>query len=89
MVDLLRLSRRAREREGVAIIERRDPSTLVEDMILVTGEVDRTTGCERGMPAPHQRWTGEERVHDPQVVDDQALVVHLSLIHISEPTRPY
>ncbi|MEU6132272.1 MBL fold metallo-hydrolase [Saccharopolyspora sp. NPDC047091] len=77
LVDLPRLSRRALEREGVAIVERRDPSLLVEGMILVTGEVDRTTEYERGMPAAHQRWTGEAWTHDPQVVDDQALVVHL------------
>ncbi|MGW1680652.1 MBL fold metallo-hydrolase [Saccharopolyspora sp. NPDC002376] len=77
VVDLPRLSRRALQREGVGIVERRRPSLLVEDMILVTGEVDRTTEYERGMPAPHQRWTGTGWDHDPLVVDDQALVVHL------------
>lgn len=76
-IDLPQLSRRALRREGVGIIERRQPSLLVEDMILVTGEVDRTTDYERGMPAPHQRWTGTGWAHDPLVVDDQALVMNL------------
>lgn len=77
VVEMPKLSRKALNREGVEIIERREPSLLVEDMILVTGEVDRTTEYELGMPPPHQRWTGSEWVHDPLVADDQALIVHL------------
>jgi 7,8-dihydropterin-6-yl-methyl-4-(beta-D-ribofuranosyl)aminobenzene 5'-phosphate synthase len=29
------------------------------------------------MPAAHEAWTGSEWRHDPDVVDDQALVVHV------------
>jgi 7,8-dihydropterin-6-yl-methyl-4-(beta-D-ribofuranosyl)aminobenzene 5'-phosphate synthase len=39
--------------------------------------VDRTTEFERGMPPPHQAWTGTAWAHDPAVRDDQALVVHV------------
>ncbi len=75
--ELPTLSKRAIEGEGFSVIERREPSLLVDGCVLITGEVDRTTDFERGMPAAHQSWTGTEWRHDPLVLDDQALVVHL------------
>jgi 7,8-dihydropterin-6-yl-methyl-4-(beta-D-ribofuranosyl)aminobenzene 5'-phosphate synthase len=75
--DLPTLSKRALEGEGFAVIERREPSLLVDGCVLITGEVDRTTEFERGMPPPHQAWTGSGWEHDPLVQDDQALVVHV------------
>jgi 7,8-dihydropterin-6-yl-methyl-4-(beta-D-ribofuranosyl)aminobenzene 5'-phosphate synthase len=69
------LSRRALEAEGFALVERRQPSLLVDDCVLITGEVDRTTEFERGIPAAHEAWSGSAWHHDPDVVDDQALVV--------------
>ena len=57
--DLLpTLSPRALTGEGFALVERRVPSLLVDDCVLITGEVDRTTEFEHGMPPPHQAWTG-------------------------------
>jgi 7,8-dihydropterin-6-yl-methyl-4-(beta-D-ribofuranosyl)aminobenzene 5'-phosphate synthase len=76
-VELPTLSRRALEAEGFAVVERREPSLLVDGCVLVTGEIDRTTDVERGMPPPHQAWDGSGWRHDPLVLDDQALVVHL------------
>jgi 7,8-dihydropterin-6-yl-methyl-4-(beta-D-ribofuranosyl)aminobenzene 5'-phosphate synthase len=76
-LDMPTLSRRALEGEGFALVERRQPSLLVDDCVLITGEIDRTTEFERGMPAAHEAWTGSEWRHDPDVVDDQALVVHV------------
>ena len=75
--ELPTLSARAIRGEGFEVVERRVPSLLADGCVLITGEVDRTTGFERGMPPAHQAWTGEEWRHDPTVVDDQALVVHL------------
>ena len=75
--ELPTLSRRALEGEGFAVIERRQPSLLVDGSVLITGEVDRTTEFEHGMPPSHQAWTGSAWEHDPLVIDDQALVVHL------------
>jgi 7,8-dihydropterin-6-yl-methyl-4-(beta-D-ribofuranosyl)aminobenzene 5'-phosphate synthase len=75
--ELPTLSRRALESEGFSFVERRVPSLLVDDSVLITGEVDRTTEFERGMPAAHQAWTGEAWEPDPWVLDDQALVVHV------------
>jgi 7,8-dihydropterin-6-yl-methyl-4-(beta-D-ribofuranosyl)aminobenzene 5'-phosphate synthase len=76
-LEMPTLSRRALEAEGFAVVERRQPSLLVDDCVLITGEVDRTTEFERGMPAAHEAWTGSGWRHDPDVVDDQALVVHV------------
>jgi 7,8-dihydropterin-6-yl-methyl-4-(beta-D-ribofuranosyl)aminobenzene 5'-phosphate synthase len=75
--ELPTLSRRALEGEGFEVIERRDPSLLVDGSVLITGEVDRTTEFEHGMPPPHQAWTGSAWAHDPLVIDDQALVVNV------------
>lgn len=76
-VGMPTLSRHALEAEGFAVIERRVPSLLLDDCVLITGEIDRTTEFERGMPPSHQAWDGAEWRHDPLVLDDQALVVHV------------
>ncbi len=71
------LSPGALEREGFQVIERRQPSLLAGGSILITGEVDRTTEFERGMPPPHQAWDGTRWRHDAAVIDDQALVINV------------
>lgn len=71
------LSPGALAREGFQLIERRQPSVLVDGSILITGEVERTTRFERGMPPAHQAWDGRDWHHDAEVIDDQALVVHV------------
>ncbi|WP_067804137.1 MBL fold metallo-hydrolase [Actinomadura formosensis] len=75
--ELPTLSRRALGGEGFEVIERRVPSLLLDGGVLITGEIDRTTEFEHGMPPPHQAWTGSGWVHDPLVLDDQALVVNV------------
>lgn len=75
--ELPTLSRSALAAEGYEVIERRVPSLLLDKTVLLTGEVDRTTEFERGMPPAHEAWTGTDWAHDPTVIDDQALVVHV------------
>ena len=76
--DLLpTLSTQALQAEGFVLVERRRPSLLVDGCVLITGEVDRTTEFELGMPSAHQAWDGARWHHDAQVVDDQALVVNV------------
>ena len=75
-LEMPTLSRGALEREGFEVIERRQPSLLAGGA-LITGEVDRVTEFERGMPPPHQAWDGHGWRHDPAVIDDQALVVNV------------
>ena len=71
------LSRRVLQEEGFEVVERRFPSLVAEAGILITGEVDRTTEFEHGMPPAHQHWVGTGWEPDPLVLDDQALVVNV------------
>ncbi|MFD5661362.1 MBL fold metallo-hydrolase [Streptomyces hirsutus] len=75
-LEMPTLSRGALEREGFEVIERRQPSLLAGG-ILITGEVDRVTEFEHGMPQSHQAWDGNGWRHDPAVIDDQALVINV------------
>lgn len=74
------LSPRALAAEGFDLVERREPSLLVDGCVLLTGEVDRTTDFEHGMPPAHQAWSDGQPggwAHDPLIIDDQALLVHV------------
>ena len=70
-------SRRALEEAGFSIIEQRQPSFLYDRSVLITGEVDRVSGFERGFPG-HQAWRGASWEPDPLILDDQALIVHVA-----------
>lgn len=54
-------SRRGIEEAGFEVIEDVQPSFLLEGALLVTGEVDRTTSFETGMPI-HQAWRDDDWV---------------------------
>lgn len=62
--------------EGVDLIEERGPSCLLDDLVLVTGQIHRTTDFEKGFPIHYAEVNGEWQL-DPFVHDDQALVVHV------------
>ncbi len=49
-VELPTTSRRALEGAGFTIIEERQPSFLLDGSVLITGEVDRTSRFEPGVP---------------------------------------
>ena len=74
--ELPTLSRSALEAEGLEVIERRQPSLLLDGSVLITGEVDRTTEFEHGLPN-HEAWRDGRWEPDPLVLDEQALVVHV------------
>ncbi|MFM1918028.1 MAG: hypothetical protein RJB01_1543, partial [Actinomycetota bacterium] len=61
---------------GFDVIENRQPSFLLDSSILITGEVDRTTGFEKGFAA-HQAFLDGNWEPDPLILDDQALIVHV------------
>jgi 7,8-dihydropterin-6-yl-methyl-4-(beta-D-ribofuranosyl)aminobenzene 5'-phosphate synthase len=44
--------------------------------VLVAGEVDRTTGNERGFPV-QDAWHNDHWEPDPLVLDDQAVIVNV------------
>jgi 7,8-dihydropterin-6-yl-methyl-4-(beta-D-ribofuranosyl)aminobenzene 5'-phosphate synthase len=64
------------EQKNVEIVESKTPITIADDMIMVTGEVERTTPFEKGMPNALIEKDGE-LVFDP-FLDDQAIVVKLN-----------
>ena len=70
-------SRTALREAGLEIVERRQPSLLFDNSVLITGEVDRTTDFERGMPF-HEALTNGVWAPDPLILDDQALIVHVA-----------
>ena len=70
-------SRSALEGAGFEIIEQQQPSFLLAGSLLVTGEVDRTSGFERGF-AIHQACRDGEWQPDPLILDDQALIANVA-----------
>lgn len=69
-------SRGALEGAGFEIVEDRQPSFLLDGALLVTGEVERTTGYERGLPGQEvHRHGGWEA--DPLTLEDQALIANV------------
>jgi 7,8-dihydropterin-6-yl-methyl-4-(beta-D-ribofuranosyl)aminobenzene 5'-phosphate synthase len=63
-------------REHIQVIEEVGPSMLVEGMILISGEVARTTTFERGFPIHYaRREQGWEP--DPLIHDDQCAIIHV------------
>ena len=62
--------------DGIELVERREPSFLLDGSVLITGEVDRTTEFEQGM-AFHEAFVDGTWRPDPWIVDDQALVVNV------------
>jgi 7,8-dihydropterin-6-yl-methyl-4-(beta-D-ribofuranosyl)aminobenzene 5'-phosphate synthase len=74
--ELPTVSRSALEAEGFTVIERRQPSLLLDGAVLITGEIDRTTEFEHGMPFHEARWNGSWEP-DPVILDEQALVVRV------------
>jgi len=75
-VELPTTSRFALEGAGFTVIEDRQPSFLFDGSVLITGEVDRTSGFEPGFP-PQQALRDGQWEPDPLVLDDQALIVNL------------
>ena len=64
------------DREGWEVVEERSPSLLLDDSVLVTGQVERLTDFEKGFPLQMARaLTGWEP--DTWIWDDQAVVCHL------------
>jgi 7,8-dihydropterin-6-yl-methyl-4-(beta-D-ribofuranosyl)aminobenzene 5'-phosphate synthase len=77
LVRIAAPSRSAIEGAGFDIVERREPSFLLGGALLVTGEVDRTTGFEQGLGPSHQAYRDGEWRADQLVLDDQALVANV------------
>jgi len=64
------------DREGVQVIEERGPTLLLDDCVLVTGQVERKTDFEPGFPIQYRR-TQHGWEPDYMVWDDQGVIVRL------------
>jgi 7,8-dihydropterin-6-yl-methyl-4-(beta-D-ribofuranosyl)aminobenzene 5'-phosphate synthase len=64
------------QREHVELIEEVGPSMLVDGMVLVSGEVARTTDFEKGFPTHYSKRDGVWE-HDPWIRDDQCAIVNV------------
>jgi 7,8-dihydropterin-6-yl-methyl-4-(beta-D-ribofuranosyl)aminobenzene 5'-phosphate synthase len=69
-------SRHDMEAEGLEVVEERAHSLLLDDTILVSGQVERVTAFETGFPI-HEARDGDGWQPDPMIWDDQALVVNV------------
>ena len=68
--------RRVLSQDGIEFVEERGPSYLLGGLVLVTGQVHRTTDFETGFPI-HYALRHDEWQKDPYIHDDQAVVVHV------------
>ncbi len=57
-------------------IKTKQPSLIAENLILVTGEIPRTTSFEKGYPQ-HRAFVNGEWQPDPLIWDDRALVISI------------
>lgn len=64
------------DREGWQVVEERAPSLLLDGMVLVTGEVERTTDFEKGFPLQYAK-TSDGWEKDTWVWDDQGVVCNV------------
>lgn len=71
----LMMDRREIENRGGQIRETAGPTLICEDMILVSGEVERTTLFEKGMP--HAVVEKNGKLEKDPILDDQALFILL------------
>jgi 7,8-dihydropterin-6-yl-methyl-4-(beta-D-ribofuranosyl)aminobenzene 5'-phosphate synthase len=64
------------ERTNAEIIESKTPILIADNLVMATGEVERTTDFEKGFPNALMEQNGET-VQDP-IADDQSIVMNLS-----------
>ena len=63
-------------RENIEIIDQPGPSMLIDNMILVSGEVSRTTSFEKGFPIHYAKRSGQW-IPDPLILDDQCAILNV------------
>ena len=63
-------------RENIEVIESIGPSMLLEDMVLVSGEVSRRTTFEKGFPV-HYAQRKNIWEPDPLIMDDQCAIINV------------
>ena len=69
-------SRSDLEAEGVQVMEERGHTLLLDDTLLVSGQIARMTAFERGFPIHYAR-SGGRWALDPMIWDDQCVIVNV------------
>jgi len=64
------------EAEGLQLVEERGQTLLIDDSVLVSGQVERVTEFEQGFPIHYVRAAGGWEP-DPMIWDDQNVIVHV------------
>ena len=59
----------------VDLLETKNPTPILGDMVMITGEVERQTGFEKGLPNALIERDG--KLEEDPIADDQSLVIHL------------
>src|SRR5262249_170650 len=62
--------------ENIEVIEEVSPSMLVDNMILISGEVARITEFEKGFPIHYAKRDGVWQL-DPLIMDDQCAILNV------------
>jgi 7,8-dihydropterin-6-yl-methyl-4-(beta-D-ribofuranosyl)aminobenzene 5'-phosphate synthase len=75
-VDLPPPNRRDIEAEGITVVEERGPTLLIDNRILISGQIPRNTPFEKGFPPGRAEINGQWQP-DPWIHDDQAIVIHV------------
>ncbi len=60
---------------NVDLLETKNPTPILGDMVMITGEVERRTGFEKGLPNALIERDG--KLEEDPIADDQSLVIHL------------
>jgi 7,8-dihydropterin-6-yl-methyl-4-(beta-D-ribofuranosyl)aminobenzene 5'-phosphate synthase len=68
--------KRTLSHEGIEFIEERGVSYLLGNLVLVTGQIHRSTPFESGFPVHYAR-IADQWQQDPLIHDDQAVVMHV------------
>lgn len=66
----------ALQQEKITFVKKSGPTLLVDDMILVSGEIPRTTDFETGFPL-HYTKRNDQWENDPLIKDDQCVIVNV------------
>ena len=75
-VDLPPPKRSDIEAEGIRVIEERAPTFLVDEKVLITGQIPRLTSFEKGFPPNRAEIDGVWQP-DPWIHDDQAMIINV------------
>jgi 7,8-dihydropterin-6-yl-methyl-4-(beta-D-ribofuranosyl)aminobenzene 5'-phosphate synthase len=70
-------SRADLEAEGLEVVEERGPTLLLDNQVLISGQVPRVTEFEVGFPI-HKARAGDGWEPDPLILDDQNLIVDVA-----------